>query len=67
MAKNYEAGKVVEIVLKNGRFAYGLVLNEPTVAFSTQTFLHPQQNYTSLFDEPVFCIWVMKYALGRSG
>jgi len=67
MAKNYEVGKVVEIPLKNGYFAYGLVLHEPVVAFSHQTFSQPQQDFISLFDKPVFCIWVMKYALGKKG
>ncbi|MGF1845409.1 immunity 26/phosphotriesterase HocA family protein [Vibrio clamense] len=67
MAKNCEIGKVVEIPLENGYFGYGLILNEPVVAFSKQVFSKPQQDFISLFDGPVFCIWVMKLALGEQG
>ncbi|MEZ8578122.1 hypothetical protein AB6C82_25340 [Vibrio splendidus] len=67
MLKNFDIGKVVEIKLENGLYCYALVLDEPVVAFSEQFFEEPQSYFDVMFDDAIFCICVMKYALGQNG
>ncbi|WP_192888658.1 hypothetical protein [Vibrio bathopelagicus] len=67
MAKNYELGKVVQIELINGKYGYGLVLEEPLVAFSENVFDEPQSDFDVLFYSSTFSLWVMKSALGKTG
>ncbi|NOI17852.1 hypothetical protein F0223_06355 [Vibrio coralliilyticus] len=67
MQKNFEIGKVVEIKLSNSQYCYAMVIREPLVAFSEQFFEEPQSDFDTMFDHSIFCLWVMKYALGRKG
>ncbi|AEA96793.1 Imm26 family immunity protein [Alteromonas mediterranea] len=67
MASNFELGKVVEIRLPDNSFSYGLVLESPLVAFSNRTFKSRQTQFSDLFNDSIFIVWVMKYALGKKG
>ncbi|MEF1285947.1 hypothetical protein QTN94_19020 [Vibrio sp. M250220] len=67
MQKNFDIGKVVEIKLENGLYSYAMVINDPLVVFSEKFFEEPQSDFNAMFDDLTFCIWVMKYALGRKG
>ncbi|GAB3536006.1 hypothetical protein [Photobacterium alginatilyticum] len=67
MVKNFECGKVVQISLSNGKFSYGLVLPEPLVAFSENSYDVPQSDFSEVFGGKLFKIWVMKDALGKNG
>lgn len=67
MSENFESGKVVEIKLENGKFGYGLVIDDPLVAFSELTFDKRPSDFEQLFRGSSFMIWVMRNALGKSG
>ncbi|WP_206748432.1 hypothetical protein, partial [Vibrio splendidus] len=67
MVKNFEFGKVVQISLSNGKLSYGLVLSEPLVAFSENSYDVPQSDFSEIFGGKLFKIWVMKDALGKNG
>ena len=67
MASNFELGKVVEISHSDNSFSYGLVLESPLVAFSNRTFKSRQTQFSDLFNDSIFIVWVMKYALGKKG
>ncbi|PMN64866.1 hypothetical protein BCT27_24830 [Enterovibrio norvegicus] len=67
MTKIFERGKVVQISLSNGKFGYGLVLSDPLVAFSENSYAVPQNDYSKVFDGKLFRIWVMKSAFGKNG
>ena len=65
MSRNWQIGNVVEIPLENRTYSYGVVVEEPLIAFSNLYFNEPQSSFEKLFEEPVFKIWVMKYAIGK--
>ena len=57
----------MEIRLPDNSFSYGLVLESPLVAFSNRTFKSRQTQFSDLFNDSIFIVWVMKYALGKKG
>lgn len=65
--KKWEPGNVVEIRLDDGSFSYGLIIEEPLVAFAGATFTTRPEISPSLFNEVAFQVWVMDSAIGKNG
>ena len=65
MSRNWKPGNIVEIPLKNGIYAYGVIIEPPLIAFSTLYFSEPQTEFDTLFNELSFKIWVMKHAISK--
>ncbi len=65
MSSYWNNGNVVEIPLENGKYAYGVVVNFPLIAFSNLYFDKPQVNFSGVFDDFAFKLWVMKNAIGK--
>lgn len=65
--KKWEPGNVVEVELDDGSFSYGVVIEEPLVAFTEATFTERPEITTELFGKVAFQLWVMNSAIGKNG
>lgn len=65
--KKWEPGNVVEIEHGDGSFSYGVIIEEPLVAFSETTFVERPEITSKLFDKVAFQLWVMNSAIGKNG
>ena len=65
--KKWETGNVVEIELADGSFSYGLIVNEPLVAFTRDTFFKRPEISPKLLNTIAFQLWVMNSAIGKKG
>ena len=65
--KKWQAGNVVEIKLADGSFSYGLILEEPLIAFSKAIFNQRQIISEKIFEEIAFQLMVMNSAIGKNG
>ncbi|MFY3775488.1 Imm26 family immunity protein [Marinobacter salsuginis] len=65
--KKWEQGNVVEVELDDGSFSYGVVIEEPLVAFTEATFTERPEITTELFGKVAFQLWVMNSAIGKNG
>ena len=65
--KKWEPGNVVEIELDDGSFSYGVIIEEPLVAFIGETFANRPEIAPKLFGNVAFQLWVMNSAIGKKG
>ena len=65
--KNWAPGNVVEISLEDGSRAYGVVVQDPLMAFTRMTWEARPEVSERLFEEVAFRVWVMQYAIGKRG
>ncbi|MGY0217473.1 Imm26 family immunity protein [Endozoicomonadaceae bacterium StTr2] len=65
--KKWEPGNVVEIELDDGSFSYGVVVEEPLVAFISNTFAQRPEISPKLFSDLAFQLWIMSSAIGKNG
>lgn len=62
--KNWDSGNVVEILLVDGSYCYGVVITFPLMVFGGANYKEKQQASLELFSDIGFRIWVMKHAIG---
>ena len=65
--KKWEPGNVIEIGLNDGSFSYGVIIEEPLVAFTDATFIERPEISPDLFNKVAFQLWVMNSAIGKKG
>jgi len=65
--KKWEPGNVVEINLSDGSFSYGVIIDEPLLAFTKARFTERPEISPELFEDVVFQLWVMNSAIGKNG
>lgn len=65
--KKWEPGNVVEIGLDDGSFSYGVIIDEPLVAFTDAVFSERPEISPNLFNKLAFQLWVMNSAIGKNG